>query len=253
LVRRKHRQRDLPQHLRPLAALVDLANLLHDEQIERLHRAQQRELEANGELIARASSALGRSNLKIPVLKEQVKSSAAELQHILEDFSASVRAPGFKDQMVVLLERMRLSEYARSIEMNPGSLFHTLAIVRSTLRTVAQNLHLRDDIVRLPKECYSPPAVLRRVDERIKVTVVPVSHWLLPMIDGLEATRLGICDACHMLYVARRRDQLGCSRKCGDTLYMRRYRRSEYRNRSKPTTSAIRSARHRTSSRRKVR
>jgi hypothetical protein len=193
-----------------------------------------------------------RRNQTIPFLKEQLKSWAAEMQHILQDFSESVRAPGIKAHLVVLLEQMRLSEYVRPIEMNPDSLFDTLAIVRSVLRTVAENLHVRDDIVRLLEECYSPPAVLRRIDDRIRVTVVPVSHWLLPMLDGLEATRLGICEACNMLYVGRRRDQLGCSRKCGDTVYMRRYRRAEYRNGSKPTASAIRSARRRMSSKKKV-
>jgi hypothetical protein len=209
-------------------------------------------MEASGELIARASGA-GRTNQTIPFLKEQLKSSAAEMQVIRQGFSEGVRAPGIKAHLVVLLEQMRLSEHVGPIEMNPGALFDTLAIVRSVLRTVAENLHVRDDIVRLPAECYSPPAVLRRVDDRIRVAVVPVSHWLLPMIDGLEATRLGICEACHKLYVGRRRDQLGCSRKCGDTVYMRRYRRLDYRNGSKPTASAIRSARRRTSSKRKVR
>jgi len=48
-----------------------------------------------------------------------------------------------------------------------------------------------------------------------------------------DAGRLSICDACGKLYVGRRRDQLGCSRRCGDTLYMRRYRNPEYRNRNK--------------------
>jgi len=248
------KRRELPQRLLPLAALVELANLLHDEQIERLHRAEQRMMEANGELIARSTPrTVGRSNQTIQVLKEQRKSSAAEMQRILQEFSDRVRAPAHRRALVALLEQMRIAQYLRPVEMNPETLFDTVAIVRSALRTIAQNLHVRDDIVRLAEECYSPPAVLRRVDERIRVTVVPVSHWLLPMIDGLEATRLGICEACHMLYVARRRDQLGCSRKCGDTVYMRRYRRAEYRNGSRPTASAIRSARRRTSSKRKVR
>jgi len=250
--RSKRRQREFPQRLRPLAALVDLTNLLQDEQIERLHAAERRVREANGELVARASGS-GRTNQAIPLLKEQLKSSAAEMQHILQGFSESVRAPAIKANLVVLLEQMRLSAYLRPVEMNAGSLFDTVAIVRSVLRTVAENLHVRDDIVRLPDECYLPPAVLRRVDDRIRVTVVPVSHWLLPMIDGLEAQRLGICEACHKLYVGRRRDQLGCSRKCGDTVYMRRYRRSEYRNGIKPTASAVRSARRRTSSKKRVR
>jgi len=46
-------------------------------------------------------------------------------------------------------------------------------------------------------------------------------------------------------FVARRRDQSGCSRKCGDAMYMRRYRRAAYRKGDRPTASARKSAERR--------
>jgi hypothetical protein len=251
VTRAKRKSRELPQHLRPLEALVELANLLDDEQVGRLQSAKQRVLEASGELVARASRGVGRTNRTVASLKEQGKASAAEMQLIFQDFSARTSAPKYQQAIAVLLQQMRMAEYVQLAEVSPATLFDTVALVRDVLRTVILQLAVRDDIVRLPEECYAPPAILRRVDDRIRVTVVPVSHWLLPMIDGLEAGRLGICEACEILYVARRRDQLGCSRKCGDTVYMRRYRRAGYRNASRPTASAVRSAKRRTNSARK--
>jgi hypothetical protein len=92
-------------------------------------------------------------------------------------------------------------------------------------------LNLRPNSVQLSSD--KPPVVLGSVDGRIQIAAVPVAYWILLMLDGIEARRLGICDACQRLYVARRRDQLGCSSLCGDTLYMRLYRNPEYRKRNR--------------------
>jgi hypothetical protein len=238
--KRNRKKRELPQHLRPLAALVELANLISDEEVEKLRGADRQMLDAQGELIVRHSGALRRSSETTASLKETLMIAASEAQQILENFTDRVKA--HRNALESLLRQMRIGDYLRPDEKSLGTLFNTVAAVRSALRTVAQNLSVRDDIVRLPEECYIPPAVLRRVDGKIRVTTVPVSQWLLPMIDGLDAARLGICEACSNLYVAKRRDQLGCSRRCGDTVYMRRYRRSGYRNGSKPTKNAARSA-----------
>lgn len=228
----KYEISDLPERLRPLARIVALANLIDREETNRLHGAEQRLMEASGQMIARISPRARRTDQPHEALQEQVKMASEEIRLILENFSA--RASEHRDAVATLLEHMRLAGHVRPDEVNLSTWFETLAAVRSVLWTVAISLNIQDDIVRLPEECNKPPASLQRVDGRIKVTVVPVSYWLLPMLDGLEAGRLKICEACEKLYVTRRRDQLGCSRKCGDTVYMRRYRNPEYRNRNKP-------------------
>ena len=231
--RRTRQKRQLPEPLRPLAGLVELANLIEEEEENRLRSAHQRLDEATGEILARNSGAVSRTDQTLASLRKQAQTAGEEMRNILENFSARARAPEHDSAIAALRRHMRIAEYVRPDEGSLSTLFNTVAAVRSALRTVAASLTLQDDIVRLPEACYTPPAILRRVDGRIKVTAVPVIHWLLPMLDGLEAGRLNICDACGKLYVGRRRDQLGCSPRCGDTLYMRRYRNPEYRNRKK--------------------
>ena len=232
--RRTRQKRQLPESLRPLAGLVELANLIEEEETNRLRSANQWLNEASGEILARNSGAVSRTDQTLASLRKQAQTAGEEIRNILENFSARARAPEHDTAIATLLKHMRLAEYVRPDEVSLSTLFETVAAVRSALRTVAASLTLQDEIVRLPEACYTPPAILRRVDDRIKVTVVPVIQWLLPMLDGLEAGRMNICDACGKLYVGRRRDQLGCSRRCGDTLYMRRYRNPQYRNRNKP-------------------
>lgn len=238
--RRPRKTRELPQHLRPLAALIELANLISNEAVEKLRAADRKINDARGELITRRSGVPGTSSETTASLKETLKMAAIGVQQILENFSNQIK--GHRDALETLLVQMRIGDDRRPDEKSLGTLFPTVAAVRSALRTVAGSLRIPDEIVRLPQECYRPPAVLGIVDGKIRVTVEPVSHWLLPLIDGLDAARLGICEACSNLYVARRSDQLGCSRRCGDTLYMRRYRRPGYRNANKPSKNAARSA-----------
>lgn len=226
------KKRQLPGALHPLAELVELANLIEEEQTNRLHSANQRLDEACGEMVARNAGAVGGTDQTLASFREQAHTASAEMKKIFADFSARVLEHA--TAISGLLRLMRLSDYVRPDDGSLPTLFDTIVAVRSSLRTVATNLTLRDDIVRLPEACYRPQAILRRVDGRIRVTVAPVIHWLLPLLDGLDAGRLGICDACGKLYVGLRRDQLGCSGKCGDTLYMRRYRNPNYRNRNKP-------------------
>jgi len=239
--------RTLPQILRPLAALVELANLIDGEEVKKLRAIDRQILDAQSELIARRSGGLRISSETTASLKETLKIAAIEAQDILKNFSERLEV--HKNAVKSLLGQTRIGDSLRQDEKSLGTLFDTVAAVRSALRRVAENLAVGDEIVRLPEECYLPPAVLRRVDGRLRVTIVPISHWLLPLIDGLDAARLGICEACSNLYVARRRDQLGCSRRCGDTVYMRRYRRSDYRNGSKRTKSAALSTARRLHSR----
>ncbi len=229
---RKRRKRELPEHLRPLAALVALTNLIDDQDVKRIRNAEQRLNEALAETIGRAPSRIDRTSKSQASLKEMMQTASDEMSLILKNFSARAGAPEHRYGIATLLEQMRLAEYVVRDRVNFFNLFNTIATVRSALRAVAL-LPLQDAPIPLPEECYKPPAFLQGVNGRIKVTVVPVSHWLLSLLDGLEVGRLGVCGACGNLYVARRCDQLGCSRQCGDTLYMRRYRNAEYRNRNK--------------------
>jgi len=160
-----------------------------------------------------------------------VQSFPKELKLIGDNFSA--RMSGHGKAISTLLDQMRIGEHPRFDRGNFLTLFNTIAAVRRALWTVASELNLEGNFVRLPEICNTPPALVRRVEGRVRVFAVPVSNWLLPMLDGLKFGQLKICEACWKLYVAWRRDQLGCSQKCGDTVYMRRYRRPKYRKKNK--------------------
>ncbi len=226
LLRAKRRPRQLPQRLRSLAALVELTNLISQAEFERFRGAYLRLFEK--EYGSRST--------------RQQRGADGELTSFMKKFSARCRAPERHAAMTTLLKYIALATYRSPDEVNPFTLFETIATLRSILRTVAMGLNLQPNSVQLPSD--TPPVVLCSVDGRIQIPAVPVAYWILPMLDGIEARRLGICDACQRLYVARRRDQLGCSRKCGDTLYMRRYRNPEYRRRNRPDSkrSQIRKA-----------
>jgi hypothetical protein len=100
--------------------------------------------------------------------------------------------------MTTLLKCMGLGTLRRAEVKNPVTLFEPIATLRSILRTVAMELNLQPNWVRLPSD--TPPVLLGRVKGRIQVTAVPVAYWILPMLDGIDARRLGICDACQRLY-----------------------------------------------------
>jgi len=230
--RRALKKREFPERLRPLADVVELANLTNEEEIEKLRSAQQRLAEANREAIGRTSRAVSKTAQDNASLREQTLKAAKEIKLIGDNFSA--RMSGHEKAISTLLDQMRIGEHPRFHRGNFLTLFPTIAAVRRALWTVARELAIEGNFVHLPEICNTPPALVRRVDGRVRVFAVPVSTWLLPMLDGLKFGQLKICEACWKLYVARRRDQLGCSRKCGDTVYMRRYRRPKYRSKNKP-------------------
>jgi hypothetical protein len=213
-IRAKRRTRLLPRELRSLAALVELSNLISQAEFERFYGAYLRLFE------------------KEDGARSEKRQRGEELTSFMEEFSVRCRAPEHRDAMTILLKYLGLGIFRLDEQKNPITLFETIATLRSILRAVAVELNLQPNSVQLPSD--TPPVLLGRVEGRIRVTAVPVAYWILPVLEGIDARRLGICDACQRLYVARRRDQLGCSRKCGDTLYMRRYRNPEYQNRNKP-------------------
>ncbi|MGO9057292.1 MAG: hypothetical protein ACLQU2_07890 [Candidatus Binataceae bacterium] len=77
----------------------------------------------------------------------------------------------------------------------------------------------------------SAPPTLGIVDGQIRLVTQPAWMWLLSMLNPLQPGRLRICVKCARLYVAARRDQLGCSARCGDAIFMRKYRGPNYRKR----------------------
>jgi hypothetical protein len=230
--RRARKRRELPERLRPLAELVELANVTDEKEINRLRSARQRLDEAQHEAFSRASHAFPGIAQPDTAMEERAVMAAEEIRLIHESFSA--RMSGHDKAVATLLRLMRIGEIAQFRPAYFYNLFDTIASVRSALRAVAEQLNLEGDFVRLPEICNTRSALVRRVDRRVRVFAVPMSNWLLPMLDGLNIGQLKICGACWKLYVARRHDQLGCSRKCGDTVYMRRYRRAEYRHKNKP-------------------
>jgi hypothetical protein len=213
-IRAKRRTLRLPGELRSLDALVELSNLISQAEFERFYGAYLRLFE------------------KEDGTRSEKRQRGEELTSFMEEFSVRYRAPEHCDAMTTLLKCIGLGTFRPDKALNPITLFETIATLRSILRAVAMEMNLQPNSVQLPSD--TPPVLLGRVEGRIRVIGVPVAYWILPMLDGIEVRRLGICDACKRLYVARRRDQLGCSRKCGDTLYMRRYRNPEYRNRNRP-------------------
>jgi len=107
-------------------------------------------------------------------------------------------------------------------------LFNTVADVREVLRETAMLPGPDGTYVTLP---VSAPPILGVVHGQIRVVNQPAWMWLLSMLNPLEHGRLRICEKCDRLYVAARRDQLGCSARCGDAIFMRKYRSPNYRKR----------------------
>ncbi len=78
---RARRKREFPERLRPLADVVELANLTNEEEIEKLRSAQQRLAEANREAIGRTSRAVGNTAQDNASLREQTLMAAKEPLH----------------------------------------------------------------------------------------------------------------------------------------------------------------------------
>jgi hypothetical protein len=194
-------------------------------------------------LSRRSSGGFSRTAETVESLRSKTIEAAEETRLILENFEARVEKPEHAVALAALLEHTRLATDARvHLKALIFTLFEVIAAVRGALFEVATNLASPDGQARLPADCYQQRAVLYRKDDRIIAGVVPVGQWLLPILDGLQARGLKVCGGCKMLYVARRRDQLGCSRRCGDTEYMRRYRRAAYRRGDKRTVNSLGSA-----------
>jgi hypothetical protein len=217
------RKRQLPERYRPLAALCEAANLISAGQFV---------------IVERAATQL-----------EQTFALSPDASRIATLMAANVLrrvAPEFAKHPAALAELSKLTGNPSLPQARDGGLqlFHTLAETRAVLREVAL-LSARVAIgsveqpsgliVGLPE---STPPKLGVVDGKIRLITRPAWLRLLPplLVDdgGLEVGRLQICERCERLYVAARRDQLGCSATCGDTLYMRRYRNPDYRKRNEP-------------------
>jgi hypothetical protein len=240
------RERQLPERLRPLALLVDLANLLDHDEIKVFRSADRRLLEAQTEMFRINPIGANPADPALRALREQKIKAGDETRLILDNFAARAQKASNAEALALLQNNMK---WAWKVNLNDKSgvftVFRVVAAIREALEEVVLGLAVGGGNARLPVECYLPPAMLYTRDGLIKIGGAPISHWLLPMLDGLEAARLRLCEVCGKLFVARRRDQLGCSRRCGDAMYMRRYRRAEDRNGAKRTPSARNSAERR--------
>lgn len=243
------RERQLPERLRPLALVVDLANLLDYDEIKAFRDADRRLLEAQTEMFRIKPVGASPADPAFRALREQTMKAGNEARLILDNFAARAKKQSHAEAFAFLQNNMK---WVWKVNLDDKSgvftLFGVIAAIRKALVEMVLELAVEGGNVRLPQECYSPPPLLYKKDGLIKIGVAPVSHWLLPMLDGLEAARLGLCEVCGKLFVARRRDQLGCSRPCGDVMYMRRYRSAASRGGNRRTANSINSARRRLSS-----
>lgn len=242
------RERQLPERLRPLALLVDLANLLDHNEIKAFRDTDRRLLEAQTGMSRINPIGANSADPAFRAFREETLKAANDAGLILDKFAARAQKASHAEAFALLQNKMK---WAWKVDLNDKSLvftvFNAIAAIREALVELVLGLAIEGSNVRLPEECYSPPPLLYKRDGLIKIGMAPISHWLLPMLDGLEAARLGLCEVCGKLFVARRRDQLGCSPRCGDVAYMRRYRRAAYRKDSRQTSSARNSAKRRLS------
>ena len=88
--RRTRQKRQLPEPLRPLAGLVELANLIEEEEENRLRSAHQRLDEATGEILARNSGAVSRTDQTLASLRKQAQTAGEEMQHLNTSGEASL-------------------------------------------------------------------------------------------------------------------------------------------------------------------
>lgn len=88
-------------------------------------------------------------------------------------------------------------------------------------------------VVTIPSGSFAPS--LRDIhmqvydDGRLHLTTDLLYHCVIAALERLEAWRLRICPACDRLYLAKASNSIACSARCGDTVYMRRYRRDSRR------------------------
>jgi hypothetical protein len=242
------RKRQLPEALRPLALLIDLTNLLDHNEIAAFRTAHRQLLETQSGMFRLNPVSANLADPTFQMLRKQNMEAAKEVGRMLDTLVARAQEASHAEALTFLQDKMRWPHKVKlDGNFNPFTIFSVIAAVREALEEVAIGLAQESGSAQLPEECYSPPALLYKKDGVITVATLPLGHWLLPMLDGLEVARLGFCQICGKLFVARRRDQLGCSRKCGDAMYMRRYRRAEYSKSDRPTPNARKSAKRRLS------
>jgi hypothetical protein len=237
------RKRQLPEEFRPLALVVDLANLVSHDEIRAFRSADQRLLQAQTAMYRLKPSRGYRAEPAFRTSREDLTKAAQEIKQILENFLARVQRAAPTEALALLQNKMNWpSAISLDSTMSDHTAFSVLAAIREALVAVVLGLAVDGSYTHLPEVCYSPTASLYKRNGVIRIGVVPISHWLLSMLDGLETSRLRICEVCGKLFVGLRRDQLGCTRKCGDAEYMRRYRQAKYRTGNSSTASARKSA-----------
>jgi hypothetical protein len=223
--------------------LIDLANLLDHNEGAAFRTAHRQLLETQSGMFRLNPVGANLANPTFQMLRKQNLEAAKELGRMLDTLVARAQEASHAEALTLLQDKMKWPHKMKlDGNFNPFTIFSVIAAIREALQEVAIGLAQECGNAQLPEECYSPPALLCKKDGVITVDTLPIVHWLLPMLEGLEVARLGFCQVCGKLFVARGRDQLGSSRRCGDAMYMRRYRRTEYRKRDRPTPSGRKSA-----------
>lgn len=219
----KGRKRQLPERYRPLALLCEAANLVSVEQIRVVKR-----------VVTHLNQALRSSSDAVE--SWTYMRLAANVMRVVAPEAA--RHPAALAALSEITGSAFLTQ-ARDDDARRFHLVHALADTGAVLREAAL-LSVRMIVGNVEHNAghaaslATNPLALGVVDGKIRLINRPAWMLLLPLLDGLEVGRLQICERCERLYVAARRDQLGCSATCGDTLYMRRYRNPDYRKRNEP-------------------
>jgi hypothetical protein len=214
-------RRELPRDLFPLASLVALANLATDELTERLARATDDkkrgeyeragiidDLDADRAAVERIVEAADREH----AASREFWRAASEILFVAGD--GILQMPASDGRKLYFLQEIADEAFwmARTLR----------TILRDLARAIAADQ--RFATVAIPS---GQMPVIELSGGTLRVQTDLIVHHLLPALDGIDAHRLRICPVCDRLFVARRRDQLGCDAKCGNAEYMRRYRSPE--------------------------
>jgi hypothetical protein len=213
----------LPRDLFPLAKLVSLANLTADELANRLTTAngdkERAEVERAG--IINDADAEKAAVERIVEAFNREQAAAQEFWGAAREILVAVDGEGSILQVDANGERPVYFRAEMAVEA-----FWAARAVRGVLRELARAVAANERFATVPIPSAQMP-VIEVSGGKLLVQTDLIVHHLLPALDGIDAHRLRICPVCDRLFVARRRDQLGCDAKCGDAEYMRRYRSPE--------------------------
>lgn len=231
----------LPERLEPIRVLVELVNsIASDKNADTFAEFEQKEAAIRAELPRdRIPVALFEAEKARLDFQQKIFAGAAKILHIKpSDFPIVLDCPTPRG--------LRGSVIPRQIPVHDGSMMFKIArSVRFVFREIAAHLEagrhpdgtvarrgIEIPLDKIPASIRSPYVEVEPGDF-LWVRTDVVHDLVLAALSNLESWRLRVCPACERLYLAKARNAIACSEKCGNAVYMRRWRRGASRRKGR--------------------